>query len=76
MITEDTWLCNQTECKYKMRSGFCQVLREIEVDRKGRMIGRCSFFKPRLPEDGFEVIDGVRVIRDSHSIIYIEEVKK
>jgi len=77
MWSNETWLCNAHDCRFKLRNGACSILIEIEVDRpNGRMRKRCSFYKPRIPYEEFEVIRGVRVIRDSHSLVYIEEVKK
>lgn len=77
MWTDETWLCNAHDCRFKLRNGSCGILIEIEVTgRTGKMKNRCKFYKQRVPAEEFEIIDGIRVVRTSHSIIYLEEVKK
>ena len=75
MWTKDTWLCKRFDCKFMSRRGYCTALDEIEVDNRSRPLP-CSFYKRRVEEKEHEVIDGCIVIRDSHSIMYVREIKR
>lgn len=70
MWTDETWRCRRQDCRHKRRTGECDILIEINTSKP------CAFFQPRVFPGTLEIIDGIEVRRDSHSLVYLREVKK